>query len=191
MPSFIGIDPGVNGAIACVGDSTEVHKMPETEKDTFELLRAMMIRCNVAYALIEELHALPHAIEEKMGIHRGSIATWKLAQHYGSLRMALIAAGIPFEEKIPRTWQKIMGLQPHAGKNASKAKAQQLFPQIKCTHAISDALLIACTARILWMNAAPGRFQQFQPDKPAEISKLGNMGLVDASTQYLSDILKI
>ncbi|MFH0851573.1 MAG: hypothetical protein V1876_02385 [Candidatus Peregrinibacteria bacterium] len=141
--------------------------MPETEKDTWDLINAIKARHNIVYALIEELHALPAAVEEKLGIKRGSIATAKLMQHYGSLRMALIAAGIRFEEKVPRTWQKLMGLQAHGGKNASKAKAQQLFPQIHCTHAISDALLIASTARVLWLNAHPDEWKRDEM-KPVE-----------------------
>jgi hypothetical protein len=155
MRTFLGIDPGHSGAIAIVGDAMEVHKMPETEKDLWNLLAAIQARIGITYVLIEELHAMPAAMEEKLGVKRGSIAQAKLMQHYGSLRMALIGLGIRFEERIPRTWQKIMGLQAHGGKQASKAKAQQLFPQIKCTHAISDALLIASTARILWLNANP------------------------------------
>lgn len=155
MNAFLGIDPGKNGGIAIVGDCAEAYKMPETDRDTWDLINALKVRHNIVYALIEELHALPAAVEEKLGIKRGSIATAKLMQHYGSLRMALIAAEIKFEERIPRTWQKIMGLAARGGKNASKAKAQQMFPQIKCTHAIADALLIASTARILWLNSHP------------------------------------
>jgi Holliday junction resolvasome RuvABC endonuclease subunit len=177
--NFMGLDPGMSGAIAVIGDNGYAHtyNMPETEKDLWEIMQLLNKDYAITYSLIEQLHALPAAVEEKMGIKRGTIATWKLAQHYGSLRMALIAAGIPFEEKIPRTWQKIQGLQPHAGKNASKARAQQLFPDIKCTHINSDALLIACTARILWMNSHPEQYKPVAQDEPLKQLGLRGMGL--------------
>ena len=64
--------------------------------------------------------------------------------------MALIAAGIPFEEVIPRTWQKGVGITPRGKgetktrfKNRLKAKASQLFPKVNVTLATADALLIA------------------------------------------------
>jgi Holliday junction resolvasome RuvABC endonuclease subunit len=152
---FVGIDPGASGGIALVGSIERAYKMPESERDLWDLLTNINEEERITYALIEQLHALPAAVEEKLGIKRGSIATAKLMQHYGSLRMALIGQNIPFEERIPRTWQKLMGLPAGGGKNASKARAQQLFPHIKVTHAIADALLIACTARILWMNSNP------------------------------------
>jgi hypothetical protein len=57
--------------------------------------------------------------------------------------MALTAAGIPFERVRPQVWQKAMSCMTGGDKNVSKRKAQELFPAIKCTHATSDALLIA------------------------------------------------
>jgi hypothetical protein len=57
--------------------------------------------------------------------------------------MALTAAGIPFERVRPQAWQKAMGCMSKGDKNITKRKAQELFPQIKVTHATADALLIA------------------------------------------------
>jgi hypothetical protein len=50
---------------------------------------------------------------------------------------------IPFEEVSPVKWQKVMGCLSKGDKNVTKAAAQRLFPDIKITHAIADALLIA------------------------------------------------
>ena len=57
--------------------------------------------------------------------------------------MALIAAGIPFETVTPAKWQGAMGCRTKGDKNVTKRKAQDLFPGVKVTHAIADALLIA------------------------------------------------
>jgi hypothetical protein len=63
--------------------------------------------------------------------------------------MALIASGVPFEAVTPGKWQKEFGLLAKKGetktakKNRHKARAQELFPDLKITHATADALLIA------------------------------------------------
>lgn len=168
--TWLGIDPGLSGGIALIGDRgyMEVHRMPQTEKDTWDLLARLQSTYGITYALIEWLTPLPAAVDQKLGIKRGSIATAKLMQHYGGLRMALIGLGIRFEERVPRTWRRLVGLQPHGGKNANKAKAQQLYPGIKVTHAIADALLIATAARTLWMHDMRSR-----PRTSAKIEDLG------------------
>lgn len=143
---FIGIDPGANGGIAMIapnnGEPTgnsSAFKMPETEKDTYSLI------CNLTYteicrldvetfALIEKVHSMPK---------QGVASTFKFGMNYGLLRGILIALQIPFDEVTPQKWQKAMGCLTHGDKNISKAKAQQLFPQLKITHATADALLIA------------------------------------------------
>ena len=62
---------------------------------------------------------------------------------FGHLEMALTAAAIPFERVRPQVWQKATGCMTKGDKNVSKRRAQELFPSIKVTHAIADALLIA------------------------------------------------
>ena len=60
----------------------------------------------------------------------------------------MTAAGIRWEYVTPQKWQREFGLiLPKLSntdkKNRHKAVAQQLFPDVKITHAIADALLIA------------------------------------------------
>ncbi len=59
----------------------------------------------------------------------------------------LIASRIPFEEVTPQKWQKTLSCLSRGDKNITKAKAQQLFPGLRVTHATADALLIAEYAR--------------------------------------------
>ena len=72
----------------------------------------------------------------------GSTSAFSFGRGVGNLEMALTAAGIPFERVTPQKWQKALGCMTKGDKNVSKRKAQELFPQMKCTHATSDALLI-------------------------------------------------
>jgi len=74
---------------------------------------------------------------------QGVASSFKFGQGYGSLEMALTAAGIPFERVTPQKWQKALGCLTKGQKNVSKRKAQELFPTMKVTHATADALLIA------------------------------------------------
>lgn len=135
----IGIDPGLSGGIAFIPTSGEpwAHKMPDTDRDLIDLLRDAT-REMEARALIELVHSSP-----QMGVK--SAFTFGLG--YGRLQMALTAVGIPYERVRPQAWQKAMGCLTKGDKNVSKRRAQELFPGIKVTHAIADALLIAEFAR--------------------------------------------
>lgn len=139
MKNYIGIDPGKSGGIAIVSADTNLKpfccKMPETERDIWDLIVSLKDwRDYPSVAVIERVHAMPG---------QGVTSMFTFGQGYGSLRMALIAAGIPFQEVTPQRWQKDMGCRTGGNKNISKAKAQQLFPLMKITHAHADALLIA------------------------------------------------
>jgi hypothetical protein len=57
--------------------------------------------------------------------------------------MALVASGIPFERVTPAKWQRELGCLTKGDKNVTKRKAQELFPDVKVTHANADALLLA------------------------------------------------
>lgn len=137
---YIGIDPGASGGIAIIDSSGEVlhcWKMPGTERDILECF-SWADHYTATFAVIEKVHAMP-----KQGVS----STFKFGMSYGFLRGCLVAAEIPFEAVAPGVWQKAMGCLSKGDKNVTKAKAQELFPSIKVTHAIADALLIAEYAR--------------------------------------------
>lgn len=140
MSTILGIDPGKNGAIAWITDGKPcVEKMPETLQDLWGVIQDIhsdMICSSGATikAYIEAVHSSP-----QMGV----TSAFTFGQGFGHLEMALTAAGIPFERVTPQKWQKAMGCMTKGNKNVSKARAQELFPQMKVTHATADALLIA------------------------------------------------
>lgn len=94
----------------------------------------MIYRHTEFKAYLEQVHSSP-----QMGVK----SSFTFGNGFGHLEMALTAAGIPFERVRPQVWQKAMSCMTGGDKNVSKRKAQELFPHIKCTHATSDALLIA------------------------------------------------
>jgi crossover junction endodeoxyribonuclease RuvC len=132
--TILGIDPGANGAIAWITNGKPcVEKMPDTLQDLWELLRDIAVE-GQCVAYLEQVHSSP-----QMGV----VSSFTFGNGFGRLEMALTAAGIPFERVRPQVWQKVMGCMTKGDKNVSKRRSQELFPQIKVTHAIADALLIA------------------------------------------------
>jgi len=137
----IGIDPGGSGGIAWTHeDGMRAEKMPNTMQGVWELIThiindsAMIYRHTEFKAYLEQVSSSP-----QMGVK----SAFTFGNGFGHLEMALTAAGIPFERVRPQVWQKALGCMTGGDKNVSKRKAQELFPHIKCTHATSDALLIA------------------------------------------------
>lgn len=149
---YIGIDPGLSGGIAYIAVhnaytiklpeiegleapsiTTVALKMPDTEADTAEFFKQITINKEVK-ALIEKVHSMPK---------QGVTSSFTFGRNYGFLRGCLISHGISFDEVQPAIWQKTLGCLTKGDKNVSKAKAQQLFPELKVTHATADALLIA------------------------------------------------
>ena len=143
---YLGVDPGLGGGLALIAsDATpdDVVPMPKTDHDLAEFFSALYgidAIPHKTFAIIERVHAMPK---------NGSISAFKLGQSYGTLRGLLAAFEIPYTEVSSSVWKRHHGLIAPAGatdtvkKNLSKAKAQQLFPNLKITHAIADALLIA------------------------------------------------
>ena len=138
--TIIGIDPGKNGGISWITDRRPcAEKMPDTLRDIWELVCSISGRdwsnngmdCK---AYIESVHSSP-----QMGV----TSAFTFGRGFGWLEMALTAANVPFERITPQKWQKAMGCLTKGDKNVSKRKAQELFPDIKVTHAIADSLLIA------------------------------------------------
>ena len=131
---IIGIDPGTNGGIAWItGGKPCVEKMPDTLKDLWELLRDIASE-GACHAYLEAVSSSP-----QMGV----VSSFTFGRGYGNLEMALTAAGIPFTRIRPQVWQKALNCLTGGLKNVTKKRAQELFPTIKCTHAVSDALLLA------------------------------------------------
>jgi len=137
----IGIDPGANGAIAWIDERGKscVEKMPDTLQDLWDLIQSIGFEVPdfkpyEVKAYIEQVSSSP-----QMGVK----SAFTFGNGFGHLEMALTAAGIPFERVRPQVWQKAMGCMTKGDKNVSKRRSQELFPQIKVTHAIADALLIA------------------------------------------------
>lgn len=146
---YIGIDPGVSGGIASLDDTgnvIEVHRMPDTPDDLVNLLRVVSADYDDAVplltrrAMLEQVNA---GVFNKPGQRMGVSSAFTFGRGFGRLETALAALRIPFDLVQAARWQTALGCRTHGDKNISKARAQQLWPGRKITHAIADALLLA------------------------------------------------
>ncbi len=141
---YSGIDPGYSGAIAVLKTSRRTgsviqvttQRLNGTEQDIVSFLSSEVCSFsqNLSHCYLERVSAMPK---------QGVASTFKFGMSYGFCRGVLIAKGISFETITPHQWQQKMKCKSGGDKNITKSAAQQLFPNIKVTHAIADALLIA------------------------------------------------
>lgn len=158
--TYIGIDPGENGAIAMIneyGYSLSIKINGATDRDLWNVISKFENHGDGSppvntFACIELQTPRPTNIPDGKGGWRQTILA-STCILYGRFQQAvafLIAAGIPFEIVPPKRWQqglnipaKPKGMKDPQWKNVLKSKAQQLFPEEKVTLANADALLLA------------------------------------------------
>jgi crossover junction endodeoxyribonuclease RuvC len=142
MTVYIGIDPGANGGMATIEPPDTVYAFP-FKKISMKLISSMLEDLagrRECHALIEVVHAMPG---------QGVTSMFNFGYNFGVLEGLLIGSGIPYDRVTPQAWQKefdlykLPGETKTAKKNRHKELAQQMFPDLKVTHATADALLIA------------------------------------------------
>lgn len=138
MNAPFAIDPGAGGGIAYKYDGwTKADPMPETVVD----LADKLIELKVAGFDTCYLEEIPKFAG------KNASAMMKLSTRYGECRGILAALGIRVYELTPQAWQKALGLGNRAThgtrwKAHLKERSQALFPHLKVTLKIADALLI-------------------------------------------------
>lgn len=142
--NYLGIDPGTNGGIVLLdseGKLLKAHKMPDTPMDILETIENIKTGFPDVVCFLEDVgNGMPG---------QSSKATATFARHNGHIEMALLALKISTEKVTPNKWQKTLNLLSKKGesktshKNRIKAYSQRMFPSLKVTLALSDALAIA------------------------------------------------
>ena len=135
-PLYLGIDPGLGGALACVQPGSDVDPKPHIsvhDMPTFTITvnqkprrQLDLVKVNelfdrmdglVTHAGIEEPHALPG---------QGVTSAFSFGFVCGVLQMVCAAYRIPVTLVRPATWKAQMRLT--ADKDACRKRASQLFP---------------------------------------------------------------
>ena len=140
--AVMGIDPGVRGGVAVLGEGKGIIfvsglKPGMTQKAVVGIVRMAAEWLRVAGGSV--------CIIEKVGFKKGDGG--KGANTFGRidglLRGAALSMSLDVHDVYPFFWQSMMNCSSGGNKNVTKKKAQELFPSVKITHAIADALLIA------------------------------------------------
>lgn len=156
MPSYIGIDPGVKGAVARIilpGWETDVWPMPETPADLAVLLRGEKEWLEMV--VVERVAAFGRKNQSERG---GAMQTFGLGRSFGRIEGILATLGVRHVTVLPQAWQKAIGCQTGGDKHVSKARAQEFFPGVHVTLQNADALLIAryCAEHYGFERVKPG-----------------------------------
>jgi hypothetical protein len=151
MKCYIGIDPGSSsGAAAAITEDGKIETIrfsKTTEKDWWNFFYRLSFDYE-CFCTTELVGVMPG---------QGIVAGFTFGKNIGIILGLLTASGIPYEQKVPRMWQKELGItprfKPKKGESGTeetkpefkkrlKAKAEQLFPKEKVLTDTADALLI-------------------------------------------------
>jgi crossover junction endodeoxyribonuclease RuvC len=147
-PSYIclGVDPGSSsGCIAVIKNGhLRLHGIGKlTEKQIERVFYETYLDkgLNVGlFAAIERVHSMKG---------QGLASTFKFGQNYGFLRGCLVANRIPFEEVLPKAWQKNYSMSKKKNETEPQWKrrllgvAQNLYPSVNIPLYAADAVLIS------------------------------------------------
>ena len=153
---FIGIDPGIAGAVAIMLNEATISitDCPATTVEMSTILYPFRGATNVRVALEEvpkviNRRATPS--EQKRGIKFVMVPATELRMNYGEWRGILTAHRIPFETVPPKKWQSILdGAKKKGTKFRAFDMAQRLYPNAELKgprggvkYGRSDALTMA------------------------------------------------
>ena len=149
---IIGIDPGLNGAIAVLEDNKvkeifDVPVMPEGKKNKRQLNSAQLVKLlkdiisndQEVTVIVENVSAMPG---------QGVTSMFNFGQTFGAIKGVCAALGLPIFFVRPAKWKKHFDLI-NSSKDASRTKAIEMYPSLsdqlskKKDVNKSDAILIA------------------------------------------------
>ncbi len=148
--TVLGIDIGVQGAIAIMGDSgslLEIHEMPCLHSGpagrrvvNAPLLASIIFNSHADRAFVEWVSSRPTD---------GHMQAFCFGHCKGVIEGVLAAAGIPCTFITPASWKRAVGLAPGRDKDASRAEAIRRWPaqadffKLKKDDGLAEAALIA------------------------------------------------
>lgn len=155
--AHMGIDPGAHGGIVIKAPDTIIlHSLTVSERDNWRFIEDWSRRYDLV-CCIEQIQPAIHGI--------GKTQMSKLYGSYRELRMALVAAEIPFIDVPPKKWQRFFNIPGKKGRTSAQHKevlralAQRLFPHLPLWNIpktlgkqreIADALLLSQYCQSIW-----------------------------------------
>lgn len=126
----IGIDPGLSGAIAVLTDDTlKVFDMPTMTVDRNGKAKRQVSANELAELLNlyagKDCHVYVERVSAMAG--QGVTSVFSFGRSFGMIEGILAALKMPVTFVAPATWVKGVGRGP--GKDASRSRAMELFPE--------------------------------------------------------------
>ena len=156
---FIGVDPGLSGAVALIDQDRNILSIQMTptlkvkkgkgtrtvyvETAMVTLLEACRDTGTIVMLGIERVHSMPQ---------QGVASTFSLGFGSGAWCGIIAALRIPSTRIEPQVWKKALGIPSGSDKRASVVRALQLFPRVNLMRSdrarvesdgMADALLLA------------------------------------------------
>ena len=171
MPTLVGIDPGVTGAIAYIDDIPanhtvyDVYDMPvvarpigKGNKVNGAALRDILSEIELKsdgkiIICIEHVQAMPPV--KGKARQAGTVSSFNFGHTAGLIEGVVLGASYEIHYLLPNDWKRHFKLV-RKEKDAARGKAIELFPNItdklkrKMDHGRADALLIAYYGQYLW-----------------------------------------
>ena len=134
----LGVDPGLDGALALVVFDTTTHRVVSTDildmpTHTVAMARATHKRRTIALAaLVDAIRVLAPdaAYVERVGPgpRNGAVQSFAFGYAFGALLGILASASVPVKLILPQVWRPRVGLNVGQGKAASIKRAIELHP---------------------------------------------------------------
>lgn len=145
---FIGIDPGLSGAIGIGGKNPQAWDMPIFDDGKKRSLNILALR-DLLLSIQEKNPECSIVLEKAQPMPRdGSMGAFRYGEAYGIIKGLVVSMGFPVMEVAPITWKsKIVG--KGKDKDASRMLVIQTFPslasefKIKKSHNRAEAILLA------------------------------------------------
>jgi Holliday junction resolvasome RuvABC endonuclease subunit len=158
---FLGVDPGLQGAIALIDSDTSEVKFwdtPVLEVKVGKSLKHIQNAAQIVILLrqitegrealvaIEKVNAMPNA---GSGVKMGATSAFSFGCGYGMWLGILAALELSHQQVHPATWKAAVMAGMTKEKDSSRVRAMELFPRAakdlarKRDHGRADALLIA------------------------------------------------
>lgn len=108
--------------------------MPKDIEETREIFIGVKTKTNKVYATIEEVHSSPQ---------QGNSTAFKFGYAFGLISMAAECYADHVHYITPYKWQSALNCLTGGDKRVSKAKVEQLFPELTPTLQNADSILLA------------------------------------------------
>ncbi len=143
MRTVVGIDPGMHGGLAALGETCVAMPMPTIGKELDVYTIAVWLRQQEpSLVVIEQVSAMPG---------NGVAGMFRFGMHYGMLHGIVQTLWIPFRLVRPQAWKKLILAGTDHGKTAAIEHVTRAYPDIelmpgrcrKPHDGIADAVCIA------------------------------------------------